>query len=258
MRSRRSLDALAFLAAADDVEVRLGEGCEKLEVLAEAEVVDRGALGERDPIELDHAADPRTVRDVPGVAGNPVGDVQHGVCRLREAAPFLEPEGWPDIALVAERCAGGAEEAGHDQQVSRLGSCTARDALGPAERSHGEDEDVGPGRVAAHDRDAGLRDPLVQLEQVVHACVRRRTERDYEARGLGARGGQVAQVDGRSAISEVTKGDPVAAKVHALHERVLGDDHAVDLRGIVLDCAGKAAALQLGEEAELAEVREPH
>jgi hypothetical protein len=46
--------------------------------------------------------------------------------------------------------------------------------------------------------------------------------------------------------------------VHALHECVLRDHEPVDLRGVVLDALGEPAALQLGEEAEFAEVREPH
>ena len=45
----------------------------------------------------------------------------------------------------------------------------------------------------------------------------------------------------------------------AFDERVLRDDDAaVELRRVVLDPARKAAALELGEQPELAELRELH
>jgi len=45
----------------------------------------------------------------------------------------------------------------------------------------------------------------------------------------------------------------------ALDERVLGDDEAAtELSGIVLDADDQAALLELGEQAELTELREPH
>ena len=83
-------------------------------------------------------------------------------------------------------------------------------------------------------------------------------ERDHEARRLGARGGEVAEIHSRGAKAEIAKRDPVETEVHALDERVLRDDQAVDLCRVVLDRLSEPAALQLGEEAELAEVREPH
>ncbi len=44
-----------------------------------------------------------------------------------------------------------------------------------------------------------------------------------------------------------------------LDESVLCDDAAsVELRGVILDLAREAAALQLGQEADLTELREPH
>ena len=47
--------------------------------------------------------------------------------------------------------------------------------------------------------------------------------------------------------------------MNALDERVLGDDEAVtELCRVVLDPAREAAALELREQAELAELREPH
>ena len=52
---------------------------------------------------------------------------------------------------------------------------------------------------------------------------------------------------------------PVEAEVNAFDERVLGDDDPVgELRGVVGDSTCEAAPLELREEPELAEVREPH
>jgi hypothetical protein len=51
----------------------------------------------------------------------------------------------------------------------------------------------------------------------------------------------------------------VEAEVDALDERVLRDDEAVsELRSVVLDPLGQPTPLELGEEAELTELREPH
>ena len=53
--------------------------------------------------------------------------------------------------------------------------------------------------------------------------------------------------------------EPVEAEVDALDERVLGDDEpAGELRRVVLDARDQAAALELGQQAELTELREPH
>ena len=46
--------------------------------------------------------------------------------------------------------------------------------------------------------------------------------------------------------------------MNALDERVLGDDEAADLRRVVGDPLREAAPLQLGQEAELAQLLEPH
>ena len=52
---------------------------------------------------------------------------------------------------------------------------------------------------------------------------------------------------------------PVEPEVHALDERVLRDDDAArELRRVVLDAGDQAEPLELGEQAELTELREPH
>ena len=76
----------------------LGDGREQLVVLAEAEVVDRRAVGERDAVELDHAADARAAREVAGVDGDPVRDVEHRVRGPREVPALVDPERRADVA----------------------------------------------------------------------------------------------------------------------------------------------------------------
>ena len=70
---------------------------EQLVVLAEAEVVDRRAVGERDAVEVDHAADARAAREVAGVDGDPVRDVEHRVRVAAEAPALLEAQRRPDV-----------------------------------------------------------------------------------------------------------------------------------------------------------------
>ena len=102
------------------------------------------------------------------------------------------------------------------------------------------DEGVCPGGVAADDWHAGFGDPLVELEQVVDNGVRRSPEGDDEARGLGTRRCEVAEIHGRGAKAEIAKGDPVQPEVHALDECVLRDHEPVDLCRVVLDRLGRA------------------
>src|SRR5207249_6033598 len=84
-------------------------------------------------------------------------------------------------------------------------------------------------------------------------------ERHEECLGLRAEGGQVAEVDRGRLVPELAVGRPVEPEVDALEERVLGDHEvASETRGVVLDSPREAAALELGEEPELPELREPH
>src|SRR5439155_17000207 len=67
------------------------------------------------------------------------------------------------------------------------------------------------------------------------------------------------QVDCGCAKAELAPGQPVEAEVNAFDEHVLGDDEpGAELRRIVLDADDQAATLELGQEAELTELREPH
>src|SRR5947208_838076 len=77
------------------------------------------------------------------------------------------------------------------------------------------------------------------------------------ARRTGCR--EIAEVHGSRAKAEVLPRQQVEAEVHVLDESVLGDDETVlEPRRVVLDASGKAAPLELGQQAALTELREPH
>src|SRR4051812_17166458 len=85
------LDSRAAFAAPDDREtVRVLHGREKLVILAEGEVLWPGALGERDPVEIDDEAAARPVGDVARVPRDPIGEVEHRVRVRREATALLQ------------------------------------------------------------------------------------------------------------------------------------------------------------------------
>ena len=145
------------------------------------------------------------------------------------------------------------------RSVSGLCSRAAGNPFRTAERGHAQHRELGTARVAADDRDAGLVQPLVELEHVVELRLGGQRQRDHERFGLRPRGSQVAEVDRGGAEAELAPGDELEAEVHALDERVLRDDEpSGQLRGVVLDPLRKPSLLELGEEAELTDLREPH
>ena len=193
------------------------------------------------------------------VDGEAVRDVEQRVGDGRQLLPLGQADRRTCEPAVPERGARAAERSGDDEDVSGLGSRAARDALRAAERRHAQQRKLGAGRVAADDRDAGLVQPFVELEHVVDLRLGRHGERDDERLGVRARGGQVAEVDRRRAKAEIAPRDEVEPEVHALDERVLRDDEAVaELRRVVLDPLSQPAPLELGEEAQLTDLREPH
>ena len=192
------------------------------------------------------------------VDGEPVRDVEHRVGVRRELPALLEPERRAGEPSLAERGSRGAERTGDDEAVAGSGSRAARHAARAAERRHAEQYSVGAGRVSARDRHARLVQALVQGEDVVELGVRGDGERDDERLGLGSRRGEVAEVDGGRAVARVAPPEEVEAEVDALDERVLRDDELADLRRVVLDALGEPAALELGQQAYLTELREPH
>ena len=85
----QQLDSLAFLAA-PDLHERAGvyDRRQQLVVLAEAEVVDRRAVRQRDAVEVDDDAAARALGDVGRVPRDPVGDVDQRVGVGREGPAF--------------------------------------------------------------------------------------------------------------------------------------------------------------------------
>ncbi len=85
------------------------------------------------------------------------------------------------------------------------------------------------------------------------------SEADDQSLWFGARRGEVAQVDRSGPETEVAPGDPFEPEVDVLDERVLGQDSPVaELGRVVRDPLREPSALELREQAELADVRESH
>ena len=115
---------------------------------------------------------------------------------------------------------------------------------------------LGRGQIAADDGNTGLGDALVELDHIVVIGRRRHGERDHERLGLGARGREVAEARRGGAPAELAPADPVEAKMDVLDHRVLGRDQAAaELRSVVLDVDDQPAPLELGQQAELTELR---
>ena len=89
------------------------------------------------------------------------------------ALPFREPERRPHVTPLAERRAGGAERAGHDEHVAGPRPRATGNARAAADCGHRDDEHRPLRRVAADDRDTGLGDPLVELDHVLGPWSRR-------------------------------------------------------------------------------------
>ena len=99
MTVEQQLDSLTLLAPADLHEsAGVYDRRQQLVVLAEAEVVDRRAVGARNAIEVDDQATARALGDVCRVARDPVGDVDQRVGVRGERAAFLEPDRRPERA----------------------------------------------------------------------------------------------------------------------------------------------------------------
>jgi hypothetical protein len=161
--------------------------------------------------------------------------------------------------VVAESSARAAERAGDHEQVAGLCPSSAGNALCATDRSHAEIDAVRGGCVTAEHRDAGLRDPSVELDHIVELGLSWQPDADDQTFRLGAARSKVAEVDGGGAEAELAPGDPVEAKVDGLDERVLRNDPAIsELRCVVLDSLRQPAALELGEQAKLPQLREPH
>ena len=115
---------------------------------------------------------------------------------------------------------------------------------------------VGPRRVPAADRHACLGETGVELEHVVKLGLRGDPETDEQRLGACTGSGEVAEVDGGCAEAELAPGEPVEPEVNAFDERVLGEDKpGLELRRVIFDSLNESATFQLGEQAELPELR---
>src|SRR5215475_5053337 len=174
------LQPRAFFAVPDLYEVVRGRRGEQLEVLAEGQVNAICAVGERDSLEVDDEAAPGAFGDVSGVVGKAVGEVDQRVGVARQLDPLLDPQRRANVALVAERRARGSERPRDHKAVAGPGAGAAGHSLGAPDSGDGDQDRGRLGRVPAAHRDAGLRDPTVELEHVVELGLYRDTQADEQ------------------------------------------------------------------------------
>ena len=194
-----------------------------------------------------------------GVDREPVGDIEHRVRVRAGCLPSVQPKRRPRVR-PSRRNAAPAAPSGPVTTTWSPGIAPAR----PGTRSERPIAVTlsmtlpALEGIAAEDGTPVSAIPC-RLDDIFDLHVARSGERDEEALGVCSRGGEVAEVDRRRAPAEVAPRDPVEPKVDALDERVLRDDHACAERcGVVLDPLRKTATLELGEQSELARLRELH
>src|SRR5262245_11182206 len=119
-----------------------------------------------------------------GVARKPVGEVDHGVRRGRQALALFDPERGAEMhpdqlgrLLVpeleqAETRGRPAERTGDDENVAGPGPGAARDALAAADCRDAQIDAVTRARVAAAYRNTRLAHALVELECVLRIRLR--------------------------------------------------------------------------------------
>src|SRR5215208_5711661 len=253
-------DALARNAPADDGEAEVvGGGREELVVLAEREIGDRRAGREGDALEVELEAAEGAARDVAGIHRQPVRDVGQGMRGGCEQPALAQAHRRAGVTLLAERRSCGAQRAGDDDRVAGPRAPASRDAGRAADRRHREGELRGSRGVAADHGHAGLVEAAVELEHVVEQRVLGCGEGDQQGLQLGPGGGEVAQVDGRRTEAQLTGRRPVEPEVDVLDERVLRDhETAGEPARVAVDPPREAPALELLEQAQLADLREPH
>src|SRR5215217_4233158 len=108
----------AFLAAPDLREVeRVRRRREQLEVLPEAEIVDRP--GEGDTVQVDHDAAARAAGEVAGIDREAVRNVEHRGGDTAEPQSLLDPDRGPEVAAPSEGGARRTQGTGDDDAVTR-------------------------------------------------------------------------------------------------------------------------------------------
>src|SRR3954451_17550654 len=251
-------DPRTSLAAPDCGEaVRFGGRRQQLVVLTEAEILVRRSRGQWNELEIDRKLAIRASCEVAAVAGEPVREVEHRVRGLRELQPFLDPDRRARVPPFPKRCSGRAQRPGHHEVVS--GSCpgAARDTLRVTQGGDREKGLTGPGGVPAPDRHVRLRDAAVELEHSLDLGLGRQADADEKRLGAGSRGGEVADVDRGGAEPELPPGEALELKVDAFDERILRDDEpSAQLGGVMLRALDEPLPLELGQQSELAELRQ--
>jgi hypothetical protein len=165
-----------------------------------------------------------------------------------------------DAPFEAEEAGGGrAERARDDQHIAGPCSGPPGHALRPADASHAQIEALCSRCVSSDNRDSWLVQPVVEFEDPLELGRRRSAKRHREPQRGRTGGGEIAEVDGCGLVAEVVPGRPVEPKVDILDQRILGDDDTVlELGCVVLDSDRKPSPLELGQEAELAQLSQPH
>ena len=137
---------------------------EQLVVLAEGEIARSPRLGEGNALDLDRELHAGRSRDVPGVGGEPVRDVEHRVAT--RASRFPPRRGPAPAAARPSRNAAPAAPSGPVTTRTSPGLAPERPGT-RSERPSAVTESTTPsgaGRVAAAHRDAALVQARVQLE----------------------------------------------------------------------------------------------
>src|SRR5262249_11338544 len=178
---------------------------------------------------------------------------------MRQLDPLYDAVRRADIAVLPQSRTRCTQRAGNDELIARAGARASWNTVGLPNRRNRDRDHGSRDRVATPNRDAGFSNSCVEPEYVVELGLAGDAEADEQRPRPRARGGEIADVDGGRAETELLPRKPVEAEVNSLDERILCDDEPVpELRRVVLDLFGEPAALQLGQQAELAELRQPH
>jgi hypothetical protein len=187
--------------------------------------------------------------------------------REREAAAFVEAKRRPSLPLdellepgqavlqSVEPSRSRPERAGDDQLVAGASSGTAGDALALAQRGDCYSGHRRRGAIAGDNRNARLVQAGVELQHDAVVRLGGQGDRDDQTLGLGAHRGEIAQIDRRGLVAELSPLRQVDRKVDAGYKHVLGDDTPVWKDGAFrVETGDEATPLELREEPALTEL----
>jgi hypothetical protein len=212
---------------------------QQLVVLAEAEVVVGRVGRQRDAFQLEHDRAARARRELARVACQAIRDVEHRM-RCPGKLEALGDSQWrAEVPPVTECRTGPPERSSHNESVT--GKCTRapRNPVGVTERRQRDHDALGPGQVAATNRDADFGDPRVELEDRGNRGLGRSGQTDEQRLRLRSRRGEIADIHRGRPEAELTPGEPVEPEMDPLDQGVLaGDEPLAELRCVVLDPLG--------------------